>query len=143
MSALLSARVLVDTVKLGLCYSIENEYMEDGAVISEGFLEMLQAVSHVNRLRLIECLSAGEMDVQSLQRKLSLGQSTVSQHLAILRNRKLVRERRAGRHVYYKLTLPSLTEWLFHGINITTALEREAVAREHAANSPIGEASVA
>ncbi|MFZ4647874.1 MAG: ArsR/SmtB family transcription factor, partial [Gemmataceae bacterium] len=104
--------------------------MKDDLLCSEHFLEMLQALGHVNRLRLVACLRSGEMDVQSLQKKLSLGQSTVSQHLAILRNRKLVSERRAGRHVYYKLTLTNLTDWLLNGATLTAALGRESVVKE-------------
>lgn len=104
--------------------------MKDDILCSEQFLEILQALGHVNRLRLVACLRAGEMDVQSLQKKLSLGQSTVSQHLAILRNKKLVTERRAGRHVYYKLTQPNLTDWLLNGATLSAALERESVLKE-------------
>jgi DNA-binding transcriptional ArsR family regulator len=102
--------------------------MKDDLLCSEHFLEMLQALGHLNRLRLVACLRSGEMDVQSLQTK--LWQSTVSQHLAILRNRKLVSERRAGRHVYYKLTLTNLTDWLLNGANLAAALERESVVKE-------------
>lgn len=111
-------------------HALEDKSMKDDLLCSEHFLEMLQALGHLNRLRLVACLRSGEMDVQSLQKKLSLGQSTVSQHLAILRNRKLVSERRVGRHVYYKLTLTNLTDWLLNGANLTAALERESVVKE-------------
>ena len=80
--------------------------MKDDLLCSEHFLEMLQALGHLNRLRLVACLRSGEMD------------------------RKLVSERRAGRHVYYKLTLTNLTDWLLNGANLTAALERESVVKE-------------
>jgi len=83
---------------------------------------MMQALSHKHRLSIIDCLSDGEKDVQSIQESLSLGQSTVSQHLAVMRTQKIVKERRAGRRVFYRLTQVELLEWLLKGSDLSSLM---------------------
>lgn len=51
-----------------------------------------------------------------MQSLLGISHSSVSQNLAILRARHLVRERREGRHVHYSLSNPDLAKWLLHGL---------------------------
>jgi DNA-binding transcriptional ArsR family regulator len=41
----------------------------------------------------------------------------VSQHLALLRSHRLVRERREGRHVFYRLSRPQLAAWILDGLD--------------------------
>ncbi len=59
-----------------------------------------------------------EIDVQGLVQLLDLPQSTVSQHLTILRTRNLVKRRRNGRRIFYSLTQPWIARWLFEGIKL-------------------------
>ena len=49
-------------------------------------------------------LSEGEKSVGELQDFVKLSQSAVSQHLALLREHKLVATRRDGQSVYYRLS---------------------------------------
>ena len=69
------------------------------SITSNHLCGLMQALSHKHRLSIVDCLQKGEMDVQSIQEALTLGQSTVSQHLAVMRTQKIVKERRAGRRV--------------------------------------------
>lgn len=85
-------------------------------MISKELAELLGAVAHPHRLRILIELHQGEMDVNGLQRLLGISHSSVSQNLAILRAHHLVRERREGRHVHYSLSNPKLAEWLMEGI---------------------------
>ncbi|MEZ5720812.1 MAG: metalloregulator ArsR/SmtB family transcription factor [Paracoccaceae bacterium] len=55
------------------------------------------------RLLILCYLSDGELSVQQLQVATGLGQSTVSQQLAIMRGEKLVAARREAQSVYYSL----------------------------------------
>lgn len=108
--------------------------MADSTISSERFLILMQALGHINRLRIVECLGSCELDVQSLQNQLLLGQSTVSQHLAILRSRNIVKERRAGRHVFYKLVSSVLMEWLLHGVALASEIEGGTLPQESIQN---------
>ncbi|GIU77272.1 MAG: transcriptional regulator [Bryobacteraceae bacterium] len=78
--------------------------------------ELLGAIAHPHRLRILIELHAGERDVNGLQELLGISHSSVSQNLAILRAHHLVRERRQGRHVYYSLTNAELADWLMQGL---------------------------
>jgi len=59
------------------------------------------------RLRLLGLLSSGELCVCKLFPALGLPQSTVSRHLGILRQAKIVAARRKGTWVHYRLTRES------------------------------------
>jgi DNA-binding transcriptional ArsR family regulator len=93
---------------------------------------MMQALSHKHRLSIIDCLKDGERDVQSIQESLSLGQSTVSQHLAVMRTQKIVKERRAGRRVLYRLSQVELLEWLLKGSDLSSLMNGQPDPEEPA-----------
>jgi DNA-binding transcriptional ArsR family regulator len=68
----------------------------------QGFkAEFFKALAHPIRIRLLELLRHGERSVQELQAALTLDQSTVSQHLAILRAKHVVAARKEGTTVRY------------------------------------------
>ncbi|HBQ17749.1 MAG TPA: transcriptional regulator [Myxococcales bacterium] len=62
-----------------------------------------KALSDPTRLRLIGAILDEERCVHDLCEELELEQSAASHQLRILRNQNLVRTRKAGRHVYYRL----------------------------------------
>src|SRR5690554_3292080 len=64
---------------------------------------LLKALANDNRLRILCLLEANELSVSELNQKLSLSQSALSQHLAILRREGLVSTRRASQTIYYSL----------------------------------------
>ncbi|MGB9610447.1 MAG: ArsR/SmtB family transcription factor [Bryobacteraceae bacterium] len=95
------------------------------ALIAKELAELLGAIAHPHRLRILVELHHGEMDVNSLQQILGISHSSVSQNLAILRAHHLVRERRQGRHVYYSLSEPAFADWLLAGLRfLETGLAR-------------------
>jgi DNA-binding transcriptional ArsR family regulator len=63
--------------------------------------EFFKALAHPVRIRLLEVLRHGERSVQELQAALTVDQSTVSQHLAILRAKHVVASRKEGTTVRY------------------------------------------
>lgn len=69
---------------------------------------MLKALANEVRLILICQLAEGEKSVSQLQAAVGLGQSAVSQHLALLRHRRLVATRRDRRSVYYRIAQPEV-----------------------------------
>ncbi len=64
---------------------------------------LLKALANKNRLMILCLLSEGELSVGELQAQLPLGQSALSQHLAVLRNDELVQTRRESQTIYYTL----------------------------------------
>ena len=58
------------------------------------------------RLRVIRLLDHGELCVCDLTAALDLPQSTVSRHMAFLRNGGWVNSRRKGKWIYYTLAQP-------------------------------------
>jgi ArsR family transcriptional regulator len=65
--------------------------------------QKFKALSDETRLRILALLSSGEMCVCDLVAILDLPQSTVSRHLAYLRNAGWVEDRRQGVWMYYRL----------------------------------------
>src|SRR5689334_5751411 len=65
--------------------------------------DTFSALADTTRLRIIEALSQEELCVCDISAALGLSQSATSHQLRILRNLRLVRNRRAGRLVYYAL----------------------------------------
>ncbi|MEQ1692515.1 MAG: metalloregulator ArsR/SmtB family transcription factor [Gemmatimonas sp.] len=88
---------------------------------SQQLAEMLSVLNHPHRLRIVEELGLGELDVAALAELLATSSSSTSQHLAKLRARRIVLERRDGRHVYYHLTNPRLATWLLDGLRLLEA----------------------
>lgn len=66
-------------------------------------VQKFKALSDETRLRILTLLSSGEMCVCDLMAILDLPQSTVSRHLATLRNAGWVEDRRQGVWMYYRL----------------------------------------
>ena len=64
---------------------------------------IFKALSDPTRLRLISMLASREMCVTDLAAALEVQQSAISHQLSDMREMKLVRFRKEGRHVYYAL----------------------------------------
>ena len=64
---------------------------------------LLKGFSDVTRLKILCLLRDGEVCVHDIVEVLTISQSGVSHQLRILRGAGLVRSRKEGRHVYYRL----------------------------------------
>ena len=72
--------------------------------------ELLKALAHPVRLRMVEGLINNECNVNKIVDKLKLPQSTVSQHLSILKSRGVVKARKEGLRSCYKVVNPKVLE---------------------------------
>ncbi|MCU1663083.1 MAG: transcriptional regulator, ArsR family [Pseudonocardia sp.] len=79
------------------------------------------------RLAIVQRLAEGEARVVDLTRVLGLAQSTVSKHLACLRDCRLVDFRTEGRQSFYSLTRPELID-LLRSAELLLAETGEALA---------------
>ena len=73
---------------------------------------LFHSLSDATRLAIVQRLAAGEARVVDLTGQLGLAQSTVSAHLACLRDCGLVVGRPEGRQMFYSLTRPELLDVL-------------------------------
>lgn len=77
------------------------------------------------RLLLIDALRDGELAVGELCDATGIAQANASQHLAILRDKGLVRTRRDGQRIYYSLSSPKII--------VAVDLLRDVMAENNAA----------
>ena len=74
--------------------------------------DMFQALGHPTRIAIIELLRDGELSAGALIERLGIEQANVSQHLAVLRAKQIVMNRKAGNQVFYSVRDPLITEVL-------------------------------
>ena len=65
--------------------------------------DLLLALADPARQDLVQLLAHGESNVSDISARVTLSRPTVSHHLLILRRAGLVRTRKHGREVYYRL----------------------------------------
>src|SRR6185295_14989986 len=71
--------------------------------------DVFQVLAHPKRIHIVECLRHGELSVTSIQERIGIEAPAVSQHLAILRTKRLVTARKQGNQVFYALRDPLLS----------------------------------
>jgi ArsR family transcriptional regulator len=69
---------------------------------------IFQALAHPTRLQILEVLRDGELSVNEILSKLARDQANISQHLANLRLRGLLLNRKKGNQVFYSVRDPIL-----------------------------------
>ncbi|MEV8144624.1 MULTISPECIES: helix-turn-helix transcriptional regulator [Micrococcaceae] len=73
---------------------------------------LFHSLSDPTRLSIVKRMAGGEVRVGDITNELGLAQSTVSAHVACLRDCGLVEGRMQGRSVYYSLSRPELMDML-------------------------------
>ncbi len=72
---------------------------------------IMKAMAHPTRLFIVHELARGERCVCELTEMVGADMSTVSKHLAILKNANIVRDEKRGLNVYYRLKLPCVLKF--------------------------------
>ena len=72
--------------------------------------EVCKTLSNPVRLKIINELQEGEITVGALAKKLRIRQAHLSQHLAVLRQRGVVKARRDGPNIYYGISNPKIVK---------------------------------
>lgn len=80
---------------------IKTEIMSQAADVA---VELLQSLGNRSRLMIMCQLLEGEKSVGQLAEFLQARESTVSQHLALLRKDRLVTTRRDGQTIFYSIS---------------------------------------
>lgn len=88
---------------------------------------LFRSLADPARLAILQRLERGEVRVVDLQAQLGLAQSTVSKHLACLRDCGLVDFRSEGRQSFYFVARPELLDLLRSAEEVLTATGRAVV----------------
>ena len=86
---------------------MELEQLANNAEQAEAFMKIL---ANKNRLMILCTLMDQERSVSELNHSIPLGQSALSQHLAVLREHKLVDTRRDAQSIYYSVSDPRVKQ---------------------------------
>ncbi|MBI5345146.1 MAG: winged helix-turn-helix transcriptional regulator [Deltaproteobacteria bacterium] len=81
-----------------------------GKEIYEIHAEICQCLANPKRLEIINALRGRELSATGLAGKVGISKANASQHLAIMRNKGIVKGRRDGVNIYYSLSSPKVTE---------------------------------
>ena len=85
--------------------------------ISAHVAELFTAFGDTSRVRILSCLSAGEMNVGALAKSVGISESAISHHMRQLRHLRLVSSRKAGREVFYRVDDPHVLTLFWQGVN--------------------------
>ncbi|HEY7289300.1 MAG TPA: metalloregulator ArsR/SmtB family transcription factor [Vicinamibacterales bacterium] len=86
---------------MSICSDVQSTQLSDATAAA--LAETFKALGDPTRVRMLDALSHAEVCVCDLAAMLRLTESAVSHQLRLLRSLRLVRSRRAGRHIYYAL----------------------------------------
>ena len=95
----------------------------------EDFTVLMKALSDPNRVRALLALNSGELCVCQLIELFQLAPSTVSKHMSILRQAKLVESRKDGRWIYYSIAKnrSEMVDRLFKLVIASVSVSKEAI----------------
>jgi DNA-binding transcriptional ArsR family regulator len=73
---------------------------------------VLKALAHPTRLWIVEQLAEGERCVCKFADAIDADFSTVSKHLAVLKNAGIVEDEKRGKQVFYRLKVPCVLNFM-------------------------------
>jgi len=99
--------------------------------------EIFQGLANPTRIAIVELLRHGELSAGQLIEKLGIEQANASQHLAVLRAKQIVVNRKAGNQVYYSIrdhalieVLDILRRYFYAQLSTTVNMMRQAAKQE-------------
>ncbi len=74
--------------------------------------DVFKSLGHPARVKMVKALAGGEKCVCELVEAAGLGWSTVSRHLAVLREAGVLRDEKRGQQVIYRVAMPCVNRFL-------------------------------
>ena len=71
--------------------------------------KFFKAISDANRVKIMELLKDGELNVSEICNHFEMKQPSISHHLNILKNADIVKDRKIGKEVFYYLNTICIT----------------------------------
>jgi ArsR family transcriptional regulator, virulence genes transcriptional regulator len=95
--------------------------------------EISKTMAHPIRLAILHCLKDGEKTVNELIQTIGASQSNISQHLALMRQRQIVKTRKVGSTVYYQVYSPKISQAcdIVREVLIEQLNKRQEIARTY------------
>jgi ArsR family transcriptional regulator len=95
--------------------------------------EISKTLAHPLRLALLHVLKDGEKTVNELVDILGASQSNISQHLALMRQRQIVKTRKEGSAVYYRVSSPKISQAcdIMHEVLMEQLVQKQEVAKTY------------
>ena len=78
--------------------------------IYEVHASICQCLANPKRLEIIHILDTREMPVTEMADKMGITKANLSQHLAIMRDKGILKSRREGTNIYYSLANPKVIQ---------------------------------
>jgi ArsR family transcriptional regulator, lead/cadmium/zinc/bismuth-responsive transcriptional repressor len=78
--------------------------------------ELFRAFSDTNRVRILSAILEQEMNISELAELIGVSGSAVSHHMRGLRQMRLVKSRRDGKEVYYRVDDPHIVALFQQGV---------------------------
>lgn len=72
--------------------------------------EICKTLSSSKRIEILNALKDGEKTVSELVKILGVPKANVSQHLAVMRHKGILKSRREGINIYYRIASPKVIE---------------------------------
>ncbi len=93
--------------------------------------EICKTIASSKRLEIINALKSGEKSVTELVEILGVPKANVSQHLAMMRHKGILKTRRDGVNIYYSIAHPKVIEAcsLMREVMADMMRERKKIAR--------------
>jgi DNA-binding transcriptional ArsR family regulator len=91
------------SLDLSRSQSIEYEYMKQDKTLFELQSEVCKTLASPKRLEILNALKDGEKTVTDLVEILGVPKANVSQHLAVMRHKGILKSRRNGVNIFYTL----------------------------------------
>ena len=95
---------------------------------ADALQKVFKTLADPTRLRILALLAREELAVHELMEVLEMAQSRISRHLGILREAGLVRDRRDGTFVFYRMAPPDAEAWQGAWGLVDSALRGDPVA---------------
>ncbi len=91
--------------------------------------DVCKTLTNPKRLEIIHALKNGEKSVTELVNILGIPKANVSQHLGVLRNKGILKARREGVNIYYRISNPKVIDacTLMREVLLEQIRERNAI----------------
>lgn len=104
--------------------------------LSEEIAPPLQAIASPARIAILLTIGTGEACVCHLEAALGWRQAYISQHLMALRKGEILRDRRDGRFVYYRLANPTILDLVLAAAQLSGIAAENIRALVNSENNP-------
>jgi DNA-binding transcriptional ArsR family regulator len=91
---------------------------------------VIKALAHPSRLYIVDRLAEREHCVNELTALVGSDMSTISRHLAVLKNAGVVQDVKRGASIFYSLRIPCILNFFKCADAVIDALRKESAVRE-------------